>query len=126
MSPHLLAVVTLDFFNWWFSFVCCTNVSSSYASVLPAGEVTSRPKEGRRRAVTASLKTVNERLKSMEQEKSTNDDTKAYIMSIMEKHVGKSGKVVQISDAITKPTPAAATPMLKSIVKRTKNAKAGT
>ena len=47
-------------------------------------------------------------------------------MSIVGKHVGKSGKAVQISDATTKPTPAAPAPTLNSIVKRAKNAKAGT
>ena len=71
-------------------------------------------------------KTVNERMKSIEQEKSTNDDTEAYIMSVVDKHVGKSCKVVQISDTTMKPMPAAAAPMLRSIVKRAKNAKAGT
>ena len=65
-------------------------------------------------------------MKSIEQEKSTNDNTEAYIMSVMDKHAAKSGKVVQISDATSTPTPAAAAPMLKSIVKRAKNSKAGT
>ena len=64
---------------------------------------------------------VNERMKSIEQEKSTNDDTNAYIMSVMDKHLAKSGKFVQISDATLTPTPAAAAPTLRSIVKRAKN-----
>ena len=75
---------------------------------------------------SAVEKKVNERLKAIEGEKSTNNDTKAYIMSIMQKHAGKSDKVVQISDATAEPTPTATAPMLESIVKRAKNAKAGT
>ena len=71
-------------------------------------------------------KKVNERMKSLEQEKSTNDDTDAYIMSFVDKHVAKSGKFVQISDATLTPTPAAAAPTLRSIVKRAKNSKAST
>ena len=44
-------------------------------------------------------KKINERMKSIEQEKSTNDDTDAYIASVVDKHLAKSGKFVQISDA---------------------------
>jgi hypothetical protein len=65
-------------------------------------------------------------MKSIEQEKSTNNDTDAYIMSLVDKRLAKSGKIVQISDATLTPTPAAAAPTLKSIVKRVKNLKAGT
>ena len=75
---------------------------------------------------SAVKKKVNERLQAIEQEKSTNDNTEAYIMSIMQMHAGKSGKVVQISDATAEPTPTAIVPTLKSIVKRAKDAKAGT
>jgi hypothetical protein len=71
-------------------------------------------------------KKINERMKSIEQEKSTNDDTDAYIASVVDKHLAKSGKFVQISDATSTPTPAAAAPTLKSIVKCAKKSKAGT
>ena len=91
-----------------------------------------KKKGGDRKFVTAKAiasaanKKVNERMKSIEQEKSTNDNTDAYIMSLMDKHLAKSGKIVQISDATSTPTPAAAGPTLKSIIKRVKNSKAGT
>ena len=63
---------------------------------------------------SAVEKKVNESLKAIAQEKSTNNDTEAYIMSIMQKHVlGKSGKVVQISDTTAEPTSTATAPMLK-------------
>ena len=74
---------------------------------------------------SAVAKKVAEKLKTIEQEKSNGNDTEAYIMSIMQKHAGKSGKV-QISDATVEPmsTPTAAT--MRSIIKQAKNAKTGT
>ena len=41
---------------------------------------------------SAVEKKVNEKLKAIEQEKSTNNDTEAHIMSIMQKHASKSGQ----------------------------------
>ena len=41
-------------------------------------------------------KKVKERMKSIEQEKSTkNEDTDAYIMSLVDKRIAESGKIVQ-------------------------------
>ena len=65
-------------------------------------------------------------MKSIEQEKSTNDNTEAYIMSVMDKHAAKSGKVVQISDATAEPMPTMTAPTLRSIVEQAKNVKAST
>ena len=75
---------------------------------------------------SAVEKKVNERMKSIEQDKSTNEDTEAYIASVVDKRLAKTGKIVQISDATSTPTPAAAAPTLKSIIKRAKNSKVGT
>jgi hypothetical protein len=85
-----------------------------------------RKSDNAKAIASAVDKKVNERMKYIEQEKSTKEDIEAYIMSIVDKATTKSGKTVQISDATSKPTPAAAAPTLKSIVKRAKNAKAGT
>jgi hypothetical protein len=70
---------------------------------------------------------VNKRMKSsIQQEKSTNEETDAYIASVVDKHLAKTaGKIVQISDATSTPTPAAAAPTLKSIIKRTKETSTG-
>jgi hypothetical protein len=76
---------------------------------------------------SAVEKKVNERMKYIEQEKSTNAETDAYIASVMDKRLAKTaGKIVQISDTTSTPTPAAAAPTLKSIIKRAKNSTAGT
>jgi hypothetical protein len=76
---------------------------------------------------SAVEKKVNERIKSIQQEKSTNEETDAYIASVMDKRLAKTaGKIVHISDATSTPTPPAAAPTLKSIIKCAKNSKAGT
>ena len=76
---------------------------------------------------SAVEKKVNERMKSIQQEKSSNEETDAYIASAMDKRLAKTaGKIVQISDTTSTPTPAAAAAVLKSIIKRAKNSKAGT
>ena len=70
-------------------------------------------------------KKVNEKLKSIEKEKSTNDETDAYIASVVDKRLATSAgkKTVQVSDATATPTPtqAVSAPTLKSIIKRAKN-----
>jgi hypothetical protein len=64
-------------------------------------------------------------LKSLEKEKSTNEETDAYIASVVDKHLATSAgkKTVQVSDATATPTPtqAVSAPMVKSIIKRAKN-----
>ena len=76
---------------------------------------------------SAVEKKVNKRMKSIQQEKSTNEETDIYIASVVDKRLAKTaGKIVQISDATSTPTPAAAAPTLKSIIKHAKNSKAGT
>ena len=77
-------------------------------------------------ASSAVAKKVAEKLKTIEQEKSNGNDTEAYIMSIMQMHAGKSGKVVQISDATAEPMPTMTAPTLRSIVEQAKNVKAST
>jgi hypothetical protein len=62
-------------------------------------------------------------LKSIEKEKSTNDETDAYIASVVDKRLATSAgkKTVQVSDATATPTQAVSAPTLKSIIKRAKN-----
>jgi hypothetical protein len=73
-----------------------------------------KKKDGDRKFDTAKAiasavnKKASKRMKSIEQEKSTNDDTDAYITSLVDKRLAKSGKIVQISDrtataSLTKP-----------------------
>ena len=61
-------------------------------------------------------------MKSIEKEKSTNDETDAYVASVMDKRLAKTAgkKIVQISDATATPipTPAVSAHTLKSIIKR--------
>jgi predicted DNA-binding WGR domain protein len=73
---------------------------------------------------SAVEKKVAEKMKAMEQEKTEETVTEAYIMSLFQKFAtGKAGKV-QIGDTTVAPaTPSTATALtLKSIVKRAKNA----
>jgi hypothetical protein len=63
---------------------------------------------------------VEKRLKSVEQTKTTDEETEAWIMSLVKKHNPK----VQISDATADPAPVTTTaPSLKSILRKVKNSK---
>ena len=70
-------------------------------------------------------KKINKKLKSLEKEKSTNEETDAYIASVVDKRLAKTAgkKIVQISDATATPTPTlvVSAPTLKSIIKCAKN-----
>ena len=65
-----------------------------------------------------------ERLKSIEQEKSNDNQAEAWIMSIIQKYAGKCGKV-QILEATDEPNPTPTTPTTRIIIKRANKAKAG-
>jgi hypothetical protein len=83
----------------------------------------SRSGKSTTKAIASAVeKKVAEKMKAMEQEKANGEETEAYIMSIFQKFSGKAGKKVQISDATVDATPTAATPTLKNIIKRAKNA----
>jgi hypothetical protein len=73
---------------------------------------------------SAVEKKVAEKMKEMEQEKSNETDTEAYIMSLIQKCTkGTNGKV-RIADVTADAAPAPSIPTaatLKSIVKRSKN-----
>jgi hypothetical protein len=74
-------------------------------------------------------KKINKKLKSLEKEKSTNEETDAYTASVVDKRLVKTAgkKTVQITDATATPTPTPvlSAPALKSIIKHAKNS-AGT
>jgi hypothetical protein len=67
---------------------------------------------------SAVEKKVEEKLKAMEQERTEEGDTEAYVMSLINKCVGKAGKG-QVSQVNVEPTPQL--PTLKSILKRAKS-----
>ena len=62
-------------------------------------------------------------MKSLEKVKSTNEETDAYIASVVDKRLATSAgkKTVQVSDATATPTQVVSAPTLRSIIKRAKN-----
>ena len=60
-------------------------------------------------------------MKALERPKTDDDDTKAYIMSIIKKAAYGGGKLAKIGDINAKST----TPTLQSIIKRARNGGAG-
>jgi hypothetical protein len=68
---------------------------------------------------SAVEKKVAERMKSMEQDKANEGLTEAYIMSIVDKFKGGTGKKAQISEV--EASTSAPAPSLKSIIKRAQN-----
>jgi hypothetical protein len=69
---------------------------------------------------------VTEKMKATEQDKTSGDETEAYIMSIVKRCAAAKAGKVQISDATVEPTPIPTAPMLKNIIKQANNTKTGT
>jgi hypothetical protein len=81
-----------------------------------------KPEHDNDKAIAAAVeKKVAEKLKAVEDEKTSGEEAAAFIMSVVKKH-SEDGKVV-ISDANVEPAPPPTGPTLKSILKRAKNAK---
>ncbi len=73
----------------------------------------------REKAIASAVeKKFAAKMKSIAQEKTTEDEAEAFIMSIVQKY---NGKKVQVSDATAKAEIAKSAPSLKSILKRAKN-----
>jgi hypothetical protein len=81
-----------------------------------------KPKYDNNKAIAAAVeKKVAEKLKAIDDEKTSGEEAAAFIMSVIKKH-SKDGKVV-ISDVNVEPAPPPTGPTLKSILKRAKNTK---
>jgi hypothetical protein len=82
-----------------------------------------KPKCNNAKAIAAAVeKKVKEKLKAIEDDKTSGEEAAAFIMSVIQKHKGKDGKVL-ISDVNVDPAPLPTGPALKSVLKRVKNAK---
>jgi hypothetical protein len=82
-----------------------------------------KPKYNNTKAIAAAVeKKVKEKLKAIEDDKTSGEEAAAFIMSVIQKHKGKDGKVL-ISDVNVDPAPLPTGPALKSVLKRVKNAK---
>jgi hypothetical protein len=84
-----------------------------------------KPKYDNTKAIAAAVeKKVKEKLKAIEDDKTSGEEAAAFIMSVVQKHKGKDGKVL-ISDVTVDPAPLPTGPTLKSVLKQVKNTKTG-